>query len=118
MDNTPNLYILWITDNVLSARHMVFLYGSECLRQKRFARVHILVWGASVVLLSQNKMILNEVRKFQALGGLVSVCRRCAEKNNVLTQLEQLEELSSAKIEYLADFLTQLLQNREIVLTV
>jgi hypothetical protein len=119
MNNEPkNLYILWTSDNIATARHMVFLYAADCLRQQRFARVHILVWGASVLLLSQNKAILNEMRKFQSLGGLVSICRRCAEKFSVLTQLERMEELSLARIDYLSDFLTELLQSDHILLTV
>jgi hypothetical protein len=117
-NDKKTLYILWTTDNLITAQHMVFLYAADCLRQQRFAQVHILVWGASVLLLSQNKMMLNEARKFQALGGLVSICRRCAEKHSLLAQLESMRELSPARIDYLADFLTGLLQSGQTLLTV
>ncbi|MDR1398192.1 MAG: hypothetical protein LBJ14_10755 [Desulfarculales bacterium] len=122
MDNNESqgkdfLYILWTTDNPITARHMVFLYADDCLRQGRFAGVHILVWGASVLLLSQSKPIANEVRKFQSLGGQVRICRRCAEKYGILVTLERMEEIAPASIEYLADSLTEILKSGHTLLT-
>jgi hypothetical protein len=113
-----SLYILWTSDNPATARHMVFLYADDCLRQGRFAEVHILVWGASVLLLSQSKPIINEVRKFQSLGGQVSICRRCAEKYGILVRLESMEEIASARIEYLADSFTAILKSGQTLLTI
>ena len=118
MAQKETLYILWTTGNPVTVQHMIFMYGNNSLRHNWWEHVHLIVWGAATKLLSEDKCLQNELRKFLHLGGQVSICRRCAEKLNVVVALEALEDMGDLKIYYAGEFLTELLKNDEKILTV
>ena len=118
MEQKDSLYILWTTDNLLTSQHMVFIYANDCLRNQRWRQVHIIVWGASVMLLCQDKTMQNELRKFHALGGKILVCRRFAEKLGLLPRLQAMRETIDMDIDYLAESFTDILKSKETLIII
>ncbi len=100
------LNILWLNDNPTTAELMVFMYATNSLRFKWWESVHLIVWGATVKLLCENKRMQELVKEFQAEGGEVSACLRCAE---LLGKVEELQNIGDIEIVYMGEPLTQII---------
>ncbi len=109
------LTILWTNDNPTTAEFMVFMYATNSLRKKFWKEVHVLVWGATVKLLCENKKMQELVKTFQNEGGVVLSCRACAEQLNMLEQLEAIEDV---EVFYVGEHFTKILKDGEKLLTI
>ena len=113
--DADTLHILWTNDNPVTAENMVFMYATNSLRLKWWEHVHIIVWGANAKLLVESERLQELVRAFQARGGHVSACKRCAENLGVL---EKLEAIPDIEVLYIGEEFTRILKSGEKVLSV
>lgn len=108
------LYILWTTDNIITAEKMVFMYAIHALRQDWWENITIIVWGASSQLANRNPKIQNLIKKAIEAGVKVSACSVCADQ---LGSLEKLEEIGVELILWGKPF-TELLQTNKKLITI
>ncbi len=108
------LNILWINDNPITAELMVFMYATNCLRFKWWDEVQVIIWGATVKLVCEDPKIQALVKNFQAQGGHVSACLRCAERLNTVKELEAIGDI---EIILMGEPLTQIIQGDEAFIT-
>ena len=113
--DAKTLHILWTNDNPVTVERMLFMYAANSLKKGWWDSVHVIVWGAAASLLCSHEHIRSKVREFQALGGHVSACRRCAEE---LGLAEQMEQFGGIELIYMGEPLTRILQSRETLLTI
>ena len=108
------LYLLWTNDNYVTAEKMVFMYAINSLSQGWWQQVTIIIWGATAKLVSENDKIQQLIKRAQAAGVHISACRACAEQLNVIDSLGKL----NIELIHWGAPLTQILKNREALLTV
>ncbi len=108
------LNILWTSNNVDTARLMVFMYAINAVQKKWWDEVTIIIWGSSAKLVAENSSIQEEIKRAQTSGVKVSACIACATKLNVVDILQDLdlEVISWGKP------LTEIIQNGEFLLSV
>lgn len=109
------LHILWVNADPVTVKLMIFMYAINSLRKGWWKHVHILVWGAAAKLLAEDEAVREKLREFQAAGGDVSACRRCAEELGVV---EALEKLDGVEVFYVGQHFTKLLKDNEHLITV
>lgn len=112
------LNILWTSGEYNTAKNMVFMYAGNSLRNKWWNAVHIIVWGAATELLINNADIRDELKGFLALGGTVSVCRRCAENLNAFDAVKAMEAWGELKVYYVGETFTGLIKAGEKIISV
>jgi hypothetical protein len=112
MDN--ELYILWTSDNAITAEKMVFLYGHNALKNRWWEQVTVIIWGASSVLAAENSDIQAKIKDMITDGVKFIACKACADSLGVS------EKLSSFGVEvfYTGETLTQILKEKKNLLTV
>ena len=108
------LNILWTTNNIDTARLMVFMYAINAMRKKWWDEVTIIIWGSSAKLVAENIIIQDELKKAQANGVKVSACIACATELNVVDILKEFD------IEVIAwgKPLTDIIQSNDYLLSV
>ncbi len=107
--------ILWVNDNPVTAELMVFMYATNALHFKWWDEVQVIVWGATVALLCENPQMQTLVKEFQAQGGHVSACLRCAER---LNKVDALKAIGNIEIIYMGEPLTKIIQGDEAFITI
>ncbi len=108
------LHIIWINNDPVTVRLMVFMYAVNSLRKGWWKNVHVIVWGGATKLLSENIEIQARVREFQEAGGDVSACLRCAEELGVV---DTLQALGGIDLFYVGEHVTRLIKNGEHLIT-
>jgi hypothetical protein len=108
------LHILWLNDNPITAEHMVFMYATNSLLKGWWENVHLIVWGATTKLLSENEAVQKLVQRFLNEGGQVSVCKRCAENLNILEKLEAIEGIN---VYYVGERFSEIIKGAEQMIT-
>lgn len=114
MDTQSHLYILWTSDNPLTAMNMVMMYGGNSLRKGWWKKVTIIIWGAATQLVSSNLEIQEKIKELIANGVVFSACKRCAENLNAVDQLEAL----GIEVIFWGEPLTDLLKSGAKLLTI
>ena len=109
------LHILWTNDNLLTSQYMVFMYATNSLLKGWWDEVHLIIWGATAKLVSENAVIQQKLKAFQTAGGQVSACKRCLEELNVLGAVER---LGGIEIAYMGEPFTKILQDGEKLITI
>lgn len=112
------LYVLWTTGDPVTANNMVFMYTVNSLRYKWWERVHIIVWGAATELLVRDAEIQKKMQKFLELGGVVSVCRKCAENIKAMDEVKAMEIEGQFTVFYLGNWFSKILHSDVRVLSV
>ncbi len=108
------LHILWTNDNFITSEKMVFMYGINSKRLNLWDEVTIIIWGATVKLVSENKQIQELIEESKLEGVHVTACKACADQLGVTTTLEGLD----IEVIYQADPLTKILKDDEKLLTI
>ncbi len=114
MSKQSMLNILWTNDNLITSEKMVFMYGVNSKRNGWWDEVRIIVWGATVQLVSENKMIQSLVEEAQLEGVQITACKACADQLGVTDVLEEL----GLEIKYWGKPLTEILQSGEQLITI
>jgi hypothetical protein len=114
MTEKNKLTILWTNDNLITAEKMVFMYGINAKTRDWWEDVTIIIWGATVKLVSENKMIQDLIQEAKLEGVHVTVCKGCADQLGVTKILEGL----GLEVIYHGITLTQLLKDDEKLITI
>ncbi|MFT7005170.1 MAG: hypothetical protein ACJAWW_002543 [Sulfurimonas sp.] len=112
MENKLN--ILWTSDNVITAEHMVMMYATNTLVKKIWDEVTVIIWGATSKLVAEDKHIQELIIDAQGKGVKFSACIACA--TNLGTQ-KALENLGIELIGW-GKPLTEIIKNKEHLITV
>ena len=109
-----SLHILWTNDNFITAEKMVFMYGINAKRKDWWDKVTIIIWGATVKLVSENTKIQELIEEAKLEGVHISACKGCADQLGVTTILEGLD----IEVMYWGEPLTQILKADEKLITI
>ena len=109
-----HLYVLWTNDNPVTAEKMVFMYTVNSLIHGWWENVTLIVWGATIQLVSENADIQAKIREALDAGVHITACKACADQLGVTQTLEELK----IEVKYWGAPLTELLKDGEKLLTV
>jgi len=87
---TRNLHILWTNDNLHTSQFMVMFYATQSKVHHLWNDVTIILWGAPVKFITENKIIQQEMEIAMHAGVKFSACTSCARKFGVVDELEKL----------------------------
>lgn len=90
MSDHDHLHILWTNADPVTADKMVFMYAGNALKRQWWARVTVIVWGATAELVARDPSVQARVRELQAGGVELSACKACADELGVTEVLEGL----------------------------
>lgn len=114
MADNDKLYILWTNDSFITAEKMVFMYGINAKSRDWWNEVTIIIWGATVKLASENKVIQELIEEAKLEGVHVTACKACADQLGVTEKLEA----QNIEMLYQGPPLTEILKNGEKLLTI
>jgi len=83
-----NLLIIISTDNVESIKKFPLLYSSVALGRDYFKRLHVMFWGASILVAKDNSSIQNMVIEIAKSGVEFSSCVVCSDEYEATEVLE------------------------------
>lgn len=114
MEAESHLYILWTTDNPITAEKMVMMYGGNSLLKGWWDKVTIIIWGAADQLAASDPVIQEKIRELMDMGVHFTACKRCADTLGVTPQLEAL----GVEVKHWGESLTGLLKSGEKIITI
>jgi len=114
MSNKSHLYVLWTTDNPITAEKMVFMYTINSLIHGWWEKVTLIIWGAPAKLVSEDVRIQKKIGEALDAGVHITACKACADQLGVTEVLEKL----NIEVKYWGSPLTDILKREEALLTV
>nr|WP_321466161.1 DsrE family protein [uncultured Desulfobulbus sp.] len=114
MSEKSHLYVLWTNDNLITAEKMVFMYTINSLAQGWWDEVTLIIWGATIQLVSENKEMQKMVQDALEAGVRVTACKACADQLGVTQNLKE----QKIEVKYWGAPLTELLVKGEKLLTI
>ena len=114
MPENNKLHILWTNDNIITSEKMVFMYGINSKRNDWWNEVTIIMWGAPVKLVSENKEIQALINEAQLEGVNITACKACSDQLGVTETLERL----NIEVKYWGEPLTEILRSEEKLITI
>lgn len=114
MEDNSHLYILWTTDNPVTAEKMVLMYGGNSMLKGWWDKVTIIVWGAADQLVATDTVIQTRIKELMDMGVHFTACKSCADSLGVTPQLKSL----GVEVKYWGESLTQILKSGAKLLTV
>ncbi|WP_022666600.1 DsrE family protein [Desulfospira joergensenii] len=109
-----HLYLLWTSDNPVTAEKMVFMYTINSLVHGWWEKVTLIVWGATAKLIVEDETIREKIREAKEAGVHVSACKACADQLGVTRDLEDL----GIEVIYWGSPLTKILKQDEKLLCI
>lgn len=113
MEDNSHLYILWTTDNPLTAEKMVLMYGGNSMLKGWWEQVTIIIWGAADQLVATDTAIQTRIKELMDMGVHFTACKSCADTLGVTPQLKSL----GVEVKYWGESLTQVLKSGAKLLT-
>ncbi len=114
MNEPKNLYILWTNADVIASQLMLMMYSRNSMLNHWWDNVTVIIWGATVKLISENETIQEHYKMARHAGVKFSACISCAEQLGVV---EKLHELEIEAIPW-GEPLTAIIQNGEKLITI
>jgi hypothetical protein len=114
MSEKKHLYVLWTSDNLITAEKMVFMYTVNSLIHGWWEKVTLIIWGASAKLVSENIDIQKKVKEALDAGVIITACKACADQLGVTDALERL----NIEVKYWGAPLSDVLKREEALLTI
>jgi len=90
MLNQNHLHILWTNDNQHTSQFMVFFYATQSMVHRHWDEVTVILWGAPVKTITENKILQEEMNLARLAGVRFSACTSCANKFGVTDLLREL----------------------------
>ncbi len=113
MSDNKHLYVLWTNDNPITAELMVFMYTTNSLLQDWWEKVTLILWGASVKLVSENGDIQQKVKEALDAGVHITACKACADQLGVSDDLKKL----GIEVIYWGEPLTKIIKENNKLIT-
>ena len=114
MAKKEKLIILWTTDNVITAKDMVFMYAGNSMKYGWWDEVVLIIWGASAVLSANDISVQSHLAGLMGNGVEVVACRACAERHDAVETLQGL----GVRVEYIGSELTNYLKSENRVISI
>ena len=114
MDTKTHLYLLWTTDNLITAENMVFMYATNAMIHGWWEKVTLILWGAATKVAGENATIQKLITEAMEAGVHVTACKACAKQLGVVDILEELH----VEVKYWGVPLTEILKNDEKLITI
>ncbi len=83
-----NLLIIISTDSIESIKKFPLLYSSVALERDYFKTLHVMFWGASILVAKENLEIRDMVVKIAKTGVEFSSCVVCSDEYDATASLE------------------------------
>ncbi|PLX69247.1 MAG: DsrE family protein [Denitrovibrio sp.] len=106
VDNNE-LAVIWSSSNPEVAKTTVFMYTLNAKCRDWWDEVHLIIWGPSAKLLSEDQALQDKVKEMMSAGVNVSACRENADIYNVSDDLANL----GIDVKYMAEPVTMMLKN-------
>ena len=113
MDKT-HLYVLWTSDNQVTAEKMVFMYTINSMIHGWWEKVTLIIWGAAAKLVSEDVNMQAKIKEALDAGVHITACRACADQLGVTEILER----QHIEVKYWGLPLTEILKNNEHLITI
>lgn len=91
MTTKNKLHILWTNDNFITTEKMVFMYGINSKSRGWWEEVTLIIWGATVKLVAENKRIQELIEEAKVEGVHVTACKGCADQLGLTKTLKDLD---------------------------
>jgi hypothetical protein len=111
--NSDTLCIVWTSGDPDVAMKMVFMYANTAKKNRWFDEVHLIVWGPSAKLASENKEIQETLVKMVENGVKIEACKACADQYGVSQNLKSL----GIEVKYMGKPLTEILKSNKKLMT-
>lgn len=85
------LVVLWTSADKEVALKMVHMYVLNAKVHEWWQHVHLIVWGPSAKLLSEDEELKESITKMIKHGVKVSACKACSDSYNITTILRSLD---------------------------
>jgi hypothetical protein len=90
-EETPSqLCVVWSSGDPGVAKNVSFMYTHNAKKRGWFGVVHLVVWGPSAKLLTENQELQAEIKAMQQSGVVVEACVACANNYGVTDALKSL----------------------------
>ena len=91
-DEAPSqLCVVWSSGDPGVAKNVCFMYTLNAKKRGWIDVVHLVIWGPSAKLLTENEDLQNEVKAMQKAGVVVEACVACANNYGVADALRSLD---------------------------
>ncbi|MDW7667964.1 MAG: DsrE family protein [Bacillota bacterium] len=107
------LVVLWTSGDIEVAKNMVFMYTLNAKLRGWWDDITFIIWGPSSKLLSENKELQTQIKKFIDEGIQVEACKACADNYEVADQLSTL----GIDVKYMGEPLTDYIKSGQKVIT-
>lgn len=114
MNDQRTLHILWTNADINASNLMVMMYATNAMLNSWWDEVTVIIWGATVKLVSENEGIQQKIRIAMQAGVSFSACISCAEQFGVVNEINQL----GIETKPWGMPLTEILQSGQTLLTV
>lgn len=108
-EEPDKLMVVWSSGDKEVAQMVALTYPMVAKKNKMFAEVSILVWGASTKLLSKDAELQALLKKLKGMGIEILVCKWCADQYGVADKLTEM----GLKVDYMGKTLTNSLKSDE-----
>jgi hypothetical protein len=85
------LCVVWSSGDPGVAKNVCFMYTLNAKKRGWIDVVHLVVWGPSAKLLTENEDLQDEVKAMQKAGVVVEACVTCANNYGVADALRSLD---------------------------
>lgn len=113
MDKT-HLYVLWTSDNQVTAEKMVFMYTVNSMVHGWWEKVTLIIWGAATKLVSEDVSIQEKIKEALDAGVHITACKACADQLSVTEILEK----QNIEVKYWGQPLTEILKSNAHLITI
>lgn len=108
-----DLVVVWTSGDREVALKMVFMYSTNSMIKAWWDKVHLMVWGPSSKLLTEDSELQEHIKRMQEVGVNVMACKACADSYGVSEALEAL----GVEVKYTGQILTNFLKDGYKVIT-
>jgi hypothetical protein len=112
-DVKNSLVILWSSRDRDVALNMVFMYALNAKKHNWWQDVHLIVWGPSAKLLSEDQELQAKIVKMKEAGVVLEACKACSDKYGVTSNLERL----GIDVKYIGKTLTDYIKEGRKIIT-
>ena len=90
-ESPSQLCVVWSSGDPGVAENVCFMYTLNAKKRGWFDVVHLVVWGPSAKLLTENRELQSEVKAMQKAGVVVEACVVCANNYGVADKLRAMD---------------------------
>ena len=89
-ENRDKLLIVWSSGDIEVANKMVLMYSGVMMERGYWEEAILMVWGASVKLLAENKELWAKIEKIKQSGVKLCACVACVDEYALNGEYEEM----------------------------